>query len=200
MALLKGQLERWQQTGWERGGWHAAKDPRPGLEPRVAGAKTKPLYLGCLIYQLSKTPHQERSMLIQLLITFFHKNKMLIYMHEPVYGDKHCHWATSPFLHLKLLIGLYTMTDTYLCLKFRGICCQHTVLWQWSFWDCNNLYLNFLMAFNQNAILKLLIERKNKNNQNETEAYHLCSSTKYVLVMYVFLRGRPSKYLAVASK
>lgn len=35
------------------GEWHATKDSSPGLEPGTAAARTKSLYVGCLIYQLS---------------------------------------------------------------------------------------------------------------------------------------------------
>lgn len=42
MALFSEQLKRWQETGWERGKWHAAESRRPGLEPWAAAARTKP--------------------------------------------------------------------------------------------------------------------------------------------------------------
>ena len=35
------------------GEWHATKDPGPGLKPGVTAAKTKPLYMGRLLYKLS---------------------------------------------------------------------------------------------------------------------------------------------------
>ena len=52
LALLTGQLKIWQETGWEIE-WHAAKGPRPGVEPGSAAARTKPLYIGSLLYPMS---------------------------------------------------------------------------------------------------------------------------------------------------
>ena len=54
VVLLIEQLKIQQKTGregwWE---WHAAKSPRPGLKPRAAAARTKPLHMGRPLYQLS---------------------------------------------------------------------------------------------------------------------------------------------------
>ena len=41
MALLIVQLKRWQDTGGREGERHAAKDPRPGLEPGAARSEDK---------------------------------------------------------------------------------------------------------------------------------------------------------------
>ena len=50
------ELDRKQ--GEREGEWHTAKGPRPGVKPRSAAARTKPLYMGHLLYQLSKTAPQ----------------------------------------------------------------------------------------------------------------------------------------------
>ena len=33
--------------------WHVANKARPGLNPRAPAARTKPLHMGCPLYQLS---------------------------------------------------------------------------------------------------------------------------------------------------
>ena len=40
MALLIVKLKRWQETGQERGEWHAAKGPRLGVKPGSAAVRT----------------------------------------------------------------------------------------------------------------------------------------------------------------
>lgn len=40
------QLKKCQKQGEREGDIHAAKGPSPGLEPRPAAARAKPLYMG----------------------------------------------------------------------------------------------------------------------------------------------------------
>lgn len=50
MALLTGQLDRWQEMGSESGGRARSQEPQVGLKPRAAAARTEPLYTGHMLY------------------------------------------------------------------------------------------------------------------------------------------------------
>lgn len=92
-----------------RRGVTRSKGPKAGTRPQGHWSKDKASVRGtpALTTKQMGAPNQEHLMIIQLLITLFYKKKkILIYMHKPVYRDKHCHSTPSPFLHLKLLIGL----------------------------------------------------------------------------------------------
>ncbi len=54
MTYLTAQQKVWTGKGrGEKEGMTCSKEPQSGIEPDVAGARTNPLYMGHLLYQLS---------------------------------------------------------------------------------------------------------------------------------------------------
>ena len=54
MACIDSTAQDNRKEVEREGEWHAAKGPRLGVELGAIAARTKPLFMGCLLYQLSK--------------------------------------------------------------------------------------------------------------------------------------------------
>ena len=77
MALLMGQIELWQETGSERE-VTGSKRLQAGIRTQAAAVKTKPLYMGRPLYQLSQMAPQDyrfnfkrEKLIFTLQATFF---------------------------------------------------------------------------------------------------------------------------------
>ena len=109
MALLIEQLKKWQDK------WHAAKFPRLGPEP---GARTKPLYMGRPLYQLSGIP-----LFIYQVSTVYHIKHVLLLHNSmlPMIRCLPCLPPTSPLYLPSSLSGPWPEAFIRAMMLFSGV-------------------------------------------------------------------------------
>ena len=117
MALLIGQIEIWQETGWERrGDWNAAKGPRQGLEHRAAAVRTKPTELNGALYPSC----------LYSIVAYFLSNPWVVLKKSP----SQLLWFKNDYLYLDLHTFLKFILILFFSILKCGFCeiCGHLAL------------------------------------------------------------------------